>query len=152
MGSASMLEEFFVAPRDAPTDSVIYFPMVGDGGEGGGGDGVLGRGATQPQYGLQLHVANLMQAPPGAPTFPPLQHVRSGASVPQVRPRVSPAESLSRSHLTCWCERYSASRQMVAPHDGWGTRLRVWTRPPAPFPSQGHTECAVTAHRWWSRV
>jgi hypothetical protein len=112
MGSASMLEEFFVAPRDAPTDSLIYFPMVGDGGEGGGGDGVLGRGATQPQYGLQLHVANLMQAPPGAPTFPPLQHVRSGASVPQVRPRVSPAESLSRSHLT-------SGVSVILHHDRW---------------------------------
>jgi hypothetical protein len=91
VGSSHMLEEFFVAPRAAPTDSVVYYPLEADephaphGSAAGAAQSAQQRAAQpQPRYGLQLHIANLMQAPPGAPPLPPLQHVRTADAVPQV--------------------------------------------------------------------
>jgi hypothetical protein len=119
VGSSHMLEEFFVTPRAAPTDSVVYYPLVADephaphGGAGGAAESAQqGAAEPQPRYGLQLHITNLMQAPPGAPPLPPLQHVRTADSVPQVG---KPAVPLAA---------HAPSATRVNTSVGWGGELR----------------------------
>jgi len=103
-----MLEEFFVTPRAAQTDSVVYYPLVGDeqgalpgSGSGGGGGAAEGTAEPQPRYGLQLHIANLMQAPPGAPPLPPLQHVRTADAVPQVGEHINTRGREGEGGVSC---------------------------------------------------
>jgi len=70
IGTSFCLDEFFVVPKPCENDCVIYFP------KDSGTD-------SQPRYGFQLSIDSILKPMPGAPPFPPLQHVRSIQDVPK---------------------------------------------------------------------